>query len=520
MDEVQVRTSPAAAEPVGASAWPLVGALGGVLLVIGVITDARWFIAGIVVIIVVIAEWMILAWSERASADQAYNAEVRERVLHPVELPIAGAVVLVVIIFGFSRMMLALPRDAGPALFVVAAGLIAAFGAILAKRSSVRKGVVAGICAVGIVAVLAGGIASAVTGERDELTEAEEEDHFGERSCSAELDEHTDHKTSGAVAAKANILAEFTLRDDDTLELKQIAGSLPGTVLTIDRSNTVNVLFTNETEEERRLRIYGGTVETDVNGTPVSEVTEFCTQAIGKGDTQTPHLRAVAAVRVRRRSVLRRGSRRRGCSHRDRGAVIHQEPLTNAPVHMASVDHVPTDSGEQMPIRPRPARRRRIALTAAPGWVCSSPAAPRTRRRTPGSRPGPNAQTIDNLQRPVFLAAGVVGVLVFAAVVYCIVRFRDRGQAMPSQSHGKSAVEIGGIVLSASILAAIAVPTFRTIFDLADTSDCDLTVNVTGQQWWWEYAYPAQEGTRGADRHLGRARHPDRTVRAAPDHQP
>jgi FlaG/FlaF family flagellin (archaellin) len=286
MDDVQVRTAAAAAEPVSASAWPLVGALGGVLLVIGVITDARWFVAGIVVIIVAVTEWMILAWSERASADQAYNAEVRERVLHPAELPIAGAVVLVVIIFGFSRMMLALPRDAGPPLFVVAAGLIAAFGAILARRSSVRKGVVAGICAVGIVAVLAGGIASAVTGERDELTEAEEEDHFSERHCSAELDEHTDEKTSGAVAAKASTLATFTLRDDGTLELEQIAGSLPGTVLTIDRGNTVNVLFENQTEEERRLRIYGGTVERDVNGTMVSEVTEFCTQAIAEGDTQ------------------------------------------------------------------------------------------------------------------------------------------------------------------------------------------------------------------------------------------
>ena len=286
MDDVQVRTAAAAAEPVSASAWPLVGALGGVLLVIGVITDARWFVAGIVVIIVAVTEWMILAWSERASADQAYNAEVRERVLHPVELPIAGAVVLIVIIFGFSRMMLALPRDAGPPLFVVAAGLIAAFGAILARRSSVRKGVVAGICAVGIVAVLAGGIASAVTGERDELTEADEEDHFSERNCSAELDEHSDEKTSGAVAAKASTLATFTLRDDGTLELEQIAGSLPGTVLTIDRGNTVNVLFENQTEEERRLRIYGGTVERDVNGTMVSEVTEFCTQAIAEGDTQ------------------------------------------------------------------------------------------------------------------------------------------------------------------------------------------------------------------------------------------
>ncbi|MGD9701862.1 MAG: hypothetical protein AB7Q42_18705 [Acidimicrobiia bacterium] len=285
MDDVQVRTSAAAAEPVGASAWPFAGALGGVLLVIGVITDARWFVAGIAVVIAVTAEWMIQGWAERASGDQAFNADVRKRVLHPLELPIAGAVALVLLIFGFSRMMLALPRDAGPPIFVAAAGIITVFGAILARTSRVRKGVIAGICAIGGVAVLAGGIAGAVVGERDQLTEAQEEDHFAERSCSAELDEHTDHKTSGAVAAKANTLATFTLRDG-TLEMRQIGNSLPGTVLTVDRANTVSVLFTNETDEERRLRIYGGTVERDVNGTQVSEVTEFCTQAIEKDETQ------------------------------------------------------------------------------------------------------------------------------------------------------------------------------------------------------------------------------------------
>jgi hypothetical protein len=106
------------------------------------------------------------------------------------------------------------------------------------------------------------------------------------KSCGAELDEHVDEKTSGAVAAKANTLATFTLHEDDTLSMRQIANSLPGTVLTIDRGNAVSVLFTNDTEEERRLRIYGGTVERDVNGTPVQEVTEFCTQAIGQDETQ------------------------------------------------------------------------------------------------------------------------------------------------------------------------------------------------------------------------------------------
>jgi cytochrome c oxidase subunit 2 len=148
-----------------------------------------------------------------------------------------------------------------------------------------------------------------------------------------------------------------------------------------------------------------------------------------------------------------------------------------------------------MPIRSRPPRRRRavqLLLLAGAGLFlagCAEDAPQDTWQPA-----GPNAQQIDNLQRPVFYLAGVVGLIVFAAVIYVVWRYRDRGQAIPTQSHGKSIIEIGGIVASASILAVIAVPTVRTIFDLADTSDCSLTVNVTGQQWWWEYSYPVQEG--------------------------
>jgi cytochrome c oxidase subunit 2 len=33
----------------------------------------------------------------------------------------------------------------------------------------------------------------------------------------------------------------------------------------------------------------------------------------------------------------------------------------------------------------------------------------------------------------------------------------------------------------------------RTVFDLAKTDDTEMVINVTGQQWWWEYDYPVQE---------------------------
>ncbi len=104
---------------------------------------------------------------------------------------------------------------------------------------------------------------------------------------------------------------------------------------------------------------------------------------------------------------------------------------------------------------------------------------------------GPNAEMIDNLQRPIFYVAGVVGLIVFVSVAWVVYRYRDRGQAIPEQTHGKPALEITLTVIPVLILIGVGVPTVGTIFDLAKTDDTEMIVNVTGQQWWWEYDYPA-----------------------------
>ena len=105
---------------------------------------------------------------------------------------------------------------------------------------------------------------------------------------------------------------------------------------------------------------------------------------------------------------------------------------------------------------------------------------------------GPNADLINDLQLLVFPMAGVVGVLVLALAVYIFWKFRDKGQPIPSQSHGKPFVEITLTVIPALILSVVGVFTFRAVFDLAETEDTEMIVNVTGQQWWWEYDYPVQ----------------------------
>jgi cytochrome c oxidase subunit II len=112
---------------------------------------------------------------------------------------------------------------------------------------------------------------------------------------------------------------------------------------------------------------------------------------------------------------------------------------------------------------------------------------------------GKYARSIDNLQQPIFAAAGVVGLIVCAAVVYCIVKFRERPghDSIPHQSHGNPKVEISLTALSAAILLVVAVPTVNTLFDITNRpKDTAFEVTVVGQQWWWEFQYksPGMEG--------------------------
>ncbi|MEY4404491.1 MAG: hypothetical protein RI976_422 [Actinomycetota bacterium] len=105
---------------------------------------------------------------------------------------------------------------------------------------------------------------------------------------------------------------------------------------------------------------------------------------------------------------------------------------------------------------------------------------------------GPNAKLIDELQQPVFAVAGIIGLIVAVAVIYTMIKYRDRGQPIPEQTHGKPALEITLTIIPALILAVVSVFTFGAIFKLAKTDDTEMIINVTGQQWWWEYDYPVQ----------------------------
>jgi cytochrome c oxidase subunit II len=156
-----------------------------------------------------------------------------------------------------------------------------------------------------------------------------------------------------------------------------------------------------------------------------------------------------------------------------------------------SPDRTPEVQENHLVITPAPRRRSRLLATGAVLAGATVAGCAQDAPQDTWKPKGNNAQKIHDLQWPVFLVAGIVGVIVLAAVAYTIWKYRDRGQALPKQSHGRTSVEVGLTALSALILAVISVPTVGVIFDLADKGDTECVINVTGQQWWWEYDYVA-----------------------------
>ena len=108
---------------------------------------------------------------------------------------------------------------------------------------------------------------------------------------------------------------------------------------------------------------------------------------------------------------------------------------------------------------------------------------------------GSQAEKINNLQVPVFIIAGVVGVLVMGTVAIILFQFRAKkhpDDEVPTQIHGNSKLEIAWTIMPGVLLLLVAVPTVATVFDLAQKPSNALVVDVVGQQWWWEFDYPDQ----------------------------
>jgi cytochrome c oxidase subunit 2 len=84
----------------------------------------------------------------------------------------------------------------------------------------------------------------------------------------------------------------------------------------------------------------------------------------------------------------------------------------------------------------------------------------------------------------------IITLFVLALLVIVVIKFNAKSNPVPSKTAHNTLIEVAWTLIPVLILVAIAVPSFRLLFQQLDIPKADLTVKVTGKQWYWSYAYP------------------------------
>lgn len=179
----------------------------------------------------------------------------------------------------------------------------------------------------------------------------------------------------------------------------------------------------------------------------------------------------------------------------DAPAAAPAPTVTAAPAPEATPAPVPTAAPAPAPGADPAAPAADGAATKAPAYV--SPVSPRTDIGMPDGRMGiqeqvtpigREAQTFhDYILMPVIT---IISLIVLFLLGWVIIRYRRAAHPVPSRTTHNTMVEVIWTLVPVIILVVIAVPSIRLLANQYSPPNADVTIKVTGQQWYWQYQYP------------------------------
>jgi cytochrome c oxidase subunit II len=88
----------------------------------------------------------------------------------------------------------------------------------------------------------------------------------------------------------------------------------------------------------------------------------------------------------------------------------------------------------------------------------------------------------------------VISLFVLALMAWVCFRYRAAANPVPSKTTHNFTIEVVWTLIPAIILLFVAVPSFRLLANQYDPPKADVTIKVTGYQWYWGYEYPDYGG--------------------------
>ena len=105
----------------------------------------------------------------------------------------------------------------------------------------------------------------------------------------------------------------------------------------------------------------------------------------------------------------------------------------------------------------------------------------------------PIARQIHQFHDLLMVVITAIVVFVAALLGWVMYRFNEKANPVPSKTTHHTGLEIAWTILPVLILFIIAIPSMRLLTDELVVPKSDITLKVTGKQWFWSYEYPKDQ---------------------------
>lgn len=89
----------------------------------------------------------------------------------------------------------------------------------------------------------------------------------------------------------------------------------------------------------------------------------------------------------------------------------------------------------------------------------------------------------------LILITGIV-LFVLGLLLFVLIRFNRKANPVPSKTTHHVGLEVAWTIAPVVILAIIVIPSMRLLYFQDKIEQADMTLKITGYQWYWGYTYP------------------------------
>jgi len=102
----------------------------------------------------------------------------------------------------------------------------------------------------------------------------------------------------------------------------------------------------------------------------------------------------------------------------------------------------------------------------------------------------PVMDQIESFHKELLYIITAVSLFVAGLLGWVVIKFRASVNPTPSKVHHNTILEVAWTLIPVIILVVIAIPSFKLLYYEDRTQHADMTLKVTGHQWYWSYEYP------------------------------